>query len=252
MTRLLKHGLLACLIVLTASMTGCVKFKQTMTLMPDGSGKIDLSFGISDQMLQMAQQQGEDPFADMDPTELEDGSKGIVAFTKPEKKKEGGFTYLSFSAYFEDINAVELGSPDDEEEPTKFTYTKDGKAATLSVEGSMILSAVAEHEPISPEEKAFAAQMMAGMLFAEVYNLPGGFEAIKGVESDGQTATIEMNQTHMLDGTGPIKDLKGVEKLTFKIAEVKEDADASKAFKAELEAAKKEWEAMKKEAQAAE
>lgn len=252
MKNMLRHSVLAALIVLTASLTGCVKFKQVMTLMPDGSGKIDLSIGLSEQLMQMAQQQGENPFDEMNPMKLSEDSKGIVAFTKPIKKTEGGYTYLSFSAYFEDINAVELGSPDDTEEPAKFSYVKKGKGATLSIEESMILSAIADHEPISPEEKAFAAQMTAGMSFIESYKLPGSFEDIKGVTSADSTATIEMTQEHMLNGTGPIADLKDVEKLIFKISEIKEDADASKAFKAELEAAKKEWEAMKKEAEAAE
>jgi len=251
MKTLLKRGTLTCLVLLAVSLTGCVKFKQVMTLMPDGSGKITLNIGLSEQLVQMAQQQGQNPFDQMDPTALGASSKGIVAFTKPTQKKEGGYTYMSFSAYFEDINAVELGSPDDEEKPAKFAYIKDGKGATLSVEQSMILSAIADHKPISDEEKALAKQMTAGMVFTEMYNLPGSFEAIKGITSDGNTATIEMTQEHMLNGTGPIKDLKGVDKLVFKITEVKEDAAATKAFKAELEAAKKEWEAMKKEADAA-
>lgn len=252
MKTLLKHGLLTCLLLLATSLTGCVKFKQVLTLMPDGSGKIDLTIGLSEQLMQMAQQQGENPFNEMDPMALSKDSKGIVAFTKPTQKKEGGYTYLSFSAYFEDINAVELGSPDDEEEPAKFAYVKDGKGATLSIEQSMILSAVADYQPISDEEKQFAAAMTAGMVFTEAYNLPGSFEDIKGVASADNTATLEMTQEDMLNGTGPIKDLKGIEKLIFKITEVKEDADATKAFKAELETAKKEWEAMKKEAEAAE
>ena len=251
MKTLFNRLVLACLLVLTVSLTGCVKFKQALTLMPDGSGKIDLTIGLSEQLMQMAQQQGENPFDEMNPMKLSEDSKGIVAFTKPVQKKEGGYTYLSFSAYFEDINAVELGSPDDTEEPAKFSYVKEGKGGTLSIEESMILSAIADHEPISPEEKAFAAQMTAGMNFTESYKLPGSFEAIKGITSEGNTATIEMTQEHMLNGTGPIADLKDVEKLTFKITEIKEDAAASKAFKAELEAAKKEWEAMKKEAAAA-
>lgn len=187
MKTLLKLGMLTCLVLLTASLTGCVKFKQVMTLMPDGSGKIDLTIGLSEQLMQMAQQQGENPFEQMDPVALNDGSKGIVAFSKPTQKKEGGYTYMSFSAYFEDINAVELGSPDDEEEPAKFAYVKDGKGATLSVEQSMVLSAIADHEPVSDEEKAFAAQMTVGMVFTEMYNLPGSFEAIKGVTSDGNS-----------------------------------------------------------------
>jgi len=252
MTRLLKHGLLACLIALTASMAGCVKFKQTTTVMPDGSGKFDLLFGISDQMLQMAQQQGEDPFGDMEPTELGKESKGIVAFTKPVKEKKGGYTYMSLSAYFEDINEVQLGSPDDEEKPAKFSYKRDGKSATLTVENAMIFSIISEHEPMAPEEKAFARQMLAGMSFIEAYVLPGEFEDIKGVDANDNTATIELGAQDMLDGTGPIKDLKDAEQLDFKITEVKEDADAAKAFNAELEAAKKEWEEIKKEAEAAE
>lgn len=240
--------MLAALVVLTASLTGCVKFKQTMTVMPDGSGKIDLVIGLSEQLVQMAKQQGEDPFAEMNPGKLSEESKGIVAFTKPTQKQEGGYTYLSFSAYFEDANAVELGGPDDDEDPTKLTFVRDGKSATLTVESSMILSAVQDHEPMAEEEKAFAAQMLVGMLFSEAYILPGKFEDIKGVTATDNTATIEMTSDNMLNSTGPIKDLKGVEKLVFKIAEVNEDEAAAKAFKKELEAAKAEWEKMKAEA----
>ena len=163
MTTMIRHLTLASLVVLATALTGCVKFKQTTTVMPDGSGKIDISFGISDQMMQMAQQQGEDPFGDLDPKEMSENAKGIVAFTEPVKEKKGGYTYMSFSAYFEDINEVELGGPDDEEEPPKFTYKRDGNSATLTVENSMIFSIISEHEPMAPEEKAFAAQMLAGM-----------------------------------------------------------------------------------------
>eukprot|EP00752_Nemacystus_decipiens_P013706 g12159.t1 len=219
-----------------------------MTVMPDGSGKINLSIGMSEQLIAMAKQQGEDPFKELDPKKLSNDSKGIVAFSKPTQSTEGGYTYLSFSAYFEDVNAVELGGPDSGEEPSKFTYTRDGKSATLTVDNSMLLSAVRDHEPMAAEEKAFAAQMLAGMLFSESYVLPGAFEAIKGVSAEDNVATIEMDSDNMLNGTGPITELKGVEQFVFKIAEVKEDEAAMKAFKAELEAAKVIWEQMQKEA----
>jgi hypothetical protein len=252
MKNILNQFVLACLLTLTASLTGCVKFKQTMTLMPDGSGKIHLSIGLSEQIVQMAKQQGEDPFAELDPSELDGDSKGIVAFTMPKQRKEGGYTYTEFTAYFEDINELELGSPDEDDLPAKFVYTKADGGATLTVEESMVLSAVADHTPVSEEEKAFAAAMTAGMIFSEVYELPGSFEAIDGIKSEGSTATLEMTQEHMLNSSGPIKELKGVDKLVFKIKEVNEDDAAMKAFKAELDAAKKEWEAMKKQAEAAE
>lgn len=248
MGTIIRHFVLASVVVLATSLTGCVKFKQTMTLMPNGSGKIELNIGMSEQLVQMAKQQGEDPFADMDPMQLSDDSKGIVAFTKPTKKEVGGYTYLTFSAYFEDINAVELGGPEDGEDPAKFSYKRDGKTATLTVQDSMLLSAVQNHEPMAEEEKAFAAQMLAGMLFSESYILPGAFEDIKGVDAKDNIATVEMDNNDMLNGTGPIADLKGLEKLTFKITEVKEDEAAAKAFKAEMEAAIAEWEKMKAEA----
>lgn len=250
MKRFFQHLVCASLLVVVTSLTGCVKFKQVMTLMPDGSGKIELTIGLSEQIVQMAKQQGENPFDELDPKQLSEDSKGFVAFTKPVEKKVEGYTYLTFSAYFTDINQVELGSPDDEEAPAKFAYVRDGKTATLTIQDSMILSAIKDHEPISPEEKQFAAAMTAGMLFTEAYALPGTFEAIKGVNSADNVATIEMTQEHMLDGTGPIKELKGLEKLVFKITEVKEDAAAAKAFKAEMDAAIAEWEQIKKQAAA--
>lgn len=245
-----KNLVLASIVVLASSLTGCVKFKQTMTLMPDGAGKIELKIGMSEQLIQMAKQQGEDPFSDMDPMELSEDSKGFVAFTKPTQIKEGGYTYLTFSAYFEDINDVELGGPEDGEDPAKFTYKREGKTATLTAKDTMLLSAVENHEPMADEEKAFAAQMLAGMLFSESYILPGSFEDIKGVDGKANTATVEMDSNDMLNGTGPIEELKGVEELTFKISDIKEDAAAAKAFKAEMQAAVKEWEAMKKKAAA--
>ena len=249
MKSVIRNLCLASMVMIAISLTGCVKFKQVMTVMPDGSGKIDLSIGMSEQLIAMAKQQGENPFKEMDPKKLSESSKGIVAFSKPTQKTEGGYTYLSFSAYFEDANAVELGGPDDGADPSKFAYTRDGKSATLTIDNSMLLSAVRDYEPMAEEEKAFAAQMLAGMLFSESYVLPGAFEDIKGVEAEDNVATIEMDSDNMLNGTGPITDLEGVEKLVFKIAEVKEDEAAMKAFKAELEAAKLIWAEMQKEAE---
>ncbi|MEM9883884.1 MAG: hypothetical protein AAF800_13310, partial [Planctomycetota bacterium] len=53
---------LAGLLGITA-LTGCVKFKQAWTVQPDGSGKMTMTLGFSEQMLAMSD---EDPFADLD------------------------------------------------------------------------------------------------------------------------------------------------------------------------------------------
>lgn len=250
MKKMMKVATLTSLLVLATALTGCIKAKQALTLMPNGAGKIDLKIGFSEQMMQMTKQQGEDPFSDLDPRGLAKGSKGLVAFTKPEKKTEGGYTYMMFSAYFEDINAVELGSPDENEEPAKFTYKREGDNATFTADQSMVISAVKEHEPIAEDEKAFVAAMLTGLSFSEQYTLPGRFADIKGVKGVDNTATLEITGDDMLNGTGPFKELKGVDKLTFAITGIKDDKAKAQAFEKELAAAKAEWEKMQEEAEA--
>lgn len=247
MTLFMKHFTIAGLVALITLMTGCVKMKQTLTVMPDGAGKIEINIGMSEQMIAMAKQSGEDPFEDLDPKELAKNSKGIVAFTKPVKKQEGGYTYIRFAAYFEDINKVEMSGPEGEDVST-FSYKRTGATAMLSTDNSFIIQGANEYEPIPEEQKQFMAGMMAGISMVESYVLPGEFEDIKGVTAVDNTANIEMTLDHLMNGNGPIADFKGVEKLSFKISGIKDDKAKADAFKKELDAAVAEWEKIKKEA----
>lgn len=247
-----RTAVFALLLALVSMTTGCVKFKQITHVMPDGSGKVVLDIGLSDQLMQMAREQGEDPFKELSPEKIAESSKGFAAFTQSKQTKKDGYTYVTFTAYFKDINKIVLQGPEDaggDSPPPSYTFERDGKSATLTAKNTMILSAVRDHEPIPEDQKQFVAGMMAGMQFSEQYVLPGAADDIDGVTYVDNTAKIEMDADDALNGTGPIQDFKGKDKLVFKIREVTEDDAALKAFKQEMAEAIKAWEKAQKEAE---
>jgi len=252
MKRTLNALAITMLLALLTTVAGCVKYKQVITLMPDGSGKIDVDFALSEQMIQLGQQQGDDPFKQMTPATLAEGSEGIVAFTQPKKQKKDGYTSLSFTAYFNDINQVKLGGMEDEDDadpPMTFAYKRDGRSATLTARDTMTLDVARTYEPLSEEQKAQgAAKMLDGIYFNETFVLPGESDAVKGVTMVDNTAKIEITEDNILNATGPLMKIKGKEQFVFKIGEVQEDDQALKAFQAEMAEAVKAWEQMKKQA----
>src|SRR5881396_3112560 len=98
-----------------AALAGCIKLRQRTAVMPDGSGKLTMTVGFSKAITSMAKSMGgkegaaKDPFADMNTIPKE--QQGFVAFTKPEKSEKEGFTFFTFTGYFEDINKVQMGKP---------------------------------------------------------------------------------------------------------------------------------------------
>ncbi len=81
---------LLCAVVAVTALSGCIKFKQIVLIMPDGSGRMDLTMGVNQVLMQ---QQGgenaEDP-TEIDLLELGEDSEGLVAFTKPKRTVENG------------------------------------------------------------------------------------------------------------------------------------------------------------------
>jgi len=251
MTRSMKS--LACLTLAACFLLlpGCIKFKQVLTVMPDGAGKIEMKIGLSQQLVAMAKEQGEDPFKEIVPSSMEGKAEGIVAYTKPKREMVGGYTYLSFSMYFRDINDVELDGVGEGEAP-EFTYTRKDDTATLTVKNGTVLSMLKDYEPTAEAEKAQIKQMMAGLEFNEHYVLPGMFKDVEGVAGVDNTAKVDIKLDDLIDGTGPVKTLKGKDKLTFEITDITLEDEQVKAFNKELEEAVKAWEKMKAEEEAAE
>ncbi|MFN3167819.1 MAG: hypothetical protein ACE37H_12220 [Phycisphaeraceae bacterium] len=239
--------LAACFLLLP----GCIKFKQVVTVMPDGAGKIEMQVGLSDQLVAMAKQEGQDPFKEMVPSNMEGKAKGIVAYTKPKREKVAGYTYLTFSMYFRDINEVEMDAFGEGEAP-EFEYSRKDDTATLTITNGTVLSMLKDYEPTEEAEKAQIKQMMAGLEFKEHYVLPGLFKDIEGVAGVDNTAKLDISLDDLIDDAGPVKALKGKDKLTFEVTDITLDDAQVNAFNKELQEAIEAWEKMKAEEAAAE
>jgi len=242
MTRFTQLALLTLLLALVSATAGCVKLRQVVTLMPDGSGKIELRYALSQAMIDLARQNGDEPFAQVRPGAMSEGAEGVVAFTEPTIEEMGGYTYLTYTAYFRDINQLTINGLG-EGTPAQYRYTRQGDSATLTLSHGVILSMVADYEPADDANANDVRQAMAGMIMQEHFVLPGNVLSDPGVRTQGNTAQIDLSIDNLIDGDGPIETLHGMDSVTFEIEEViTSDADVA-AFNAELEAAVAAWQA---------
>lgn len=231
------------LILLLVGLAGCVKLRQAVTVMPDGSGKVEMRFGLSPKLIDLAEENEEDPFREVLPGVMADKTRGIAAFTEPKRSVgDDGFTYLAYTMYFRDINRVEVNGFG-EDKPTHYRYTKADGGATLTVTQGPAIAKLADYEPTPEEERAQVRDAMAGLVFTERYTLPGAVEPVEGLTTQGNTAELEVTLEHLLEATGPVEKLKGKRELTLTVPELEQDPAALEAFQQELEAAADAWRA---------
>lgn len=238
-------------LALTLTVTGCVKFKQAWTINPDNSGKMVMTFGVSEQMLAMAG--GErDPFADLDdPADMMDEEdNGWVAFTKPEIRTENGFKFATFTGYFEDINQVTFSGDGGNGEMIDSSYKlQDGQfTVTNGMLGQVIKSMAQDPQMQDPQMKAMMAPMMEGLEMTESYQVPGDITDAEGYNADGQTAHTTLNAKAMLSDTPPT--IAGLDDGELTIAFTPSEWNNQAAWTAELEQAKAAWEEIKASAKA--
>jgi len=243
MKAIAKLSLFTMLLALTLGLTGCVKFRQTVTVMPDGSGMFEIRVGMSEQLIASAQQNQEDPFADIRPEGMQENMQGIVAFSEPTTEEVGGYTYLTYLAYFQDINQVRVSGSNDGEEPTAYSYTRDGDSATLTVTHGMIAEMAAGYEKPEPSDAQMIRAMMAGLVFEEHYVMPGNVSTIDGIETEDNHVRMQVTVDNAVNGDGLIETLADEEALTFEVADVSIDEATVTAFQAELAAAIEAWQA---------
>ncbi|MEM6554047.1 MAG: hypothetical protein AAF750_18170, partial [Planctomycetota bacterium] len=229
--------------------TGCVKFKQAWTVQPDGSGKMTMTLGFSEQMLAMSD---EDPFADLDnPAEmLDEEDNGWVAFTQPKITTRDGFKFATFTGYFEDINQVSFSGDGGNGEMDATTYTlADG---TLTVTNGMLGQAVAsmaeDQQMQDPQTRAMMAPMLQGLEMTESYEVFGNVTDAEGFTADGRTAATTLTADDMLADTPP--KIAGLDdgNLTIRFDPAGWADEAG--WKKELADAKARWEQIKAEAAA--
>lgn len=238
--------------VLTAAVCltgGCVKMKQVLTLMPDGSGKLAFVLGVSDSL---APNGGRDPLAQYALENLlEEGGipAGVVAITPPERWEDDGFNYVAYTMYFEDINAFEAeGSSDLGEMFAAYSFEPNGAGdgGTLTVTGGMMRRVLGEYEQREPDEQEQMRKEMQGIEIVEQLVLPGAVEAVDGVDVDGSTASIVLGLDTLINADGPIAELDGGP-MTLVVPEYSVDPEAAQAFAAEMGRAVAAWQELLEE-----
>jgi hypothetical protein len=226
---------------------GCVKVKQVVTVMPDGSGKLEFTFGVSQAL---AAQAGEDPLEEFTLENMMDEGglpEGVVAMTEPTRWEEGGYDYVSFTMYFEDINAVSAPEGDSGEMFANYEFVSEDSGCTLTVRDGMMQQMLADYEKPGADEIAMMGAMLEGMEMVEHYVLPGEAEAIDGVTMVDNTADITITKDNIINGDGPIADLQGAGPLELVVAENSLDQGTIDAFAAEMAQAIEDWEAILEE-----
>ncbi len=218
-------------VALALSLTGCLKMNQVMTVMPDGSGKMEMTVGFSAQMLAMSP---EDPLAEMTIEKLSEDPGGMVAFTEPEITEEDGYTVVRMTAYFDDINDVESDGPDG----TPVSYDLDNGELVIS---TSVVRSMMEMFAIQGGADALGdpqmKEMIAGMEVSETFVLPGAVTDAEGIESEGNTVSMKVDANMLLNDSVP--EVYGEDSgltISYDAGGVS-DADIA-AFQAELEAAK--------------
>jgi hypothetical protein len=243
----MKAKLPACVLLLTAlALTGCVKFKQVWNINPDGSGKMTMSFGVSEQMLQMSG--GEDPFADAtDPAKLaEREADGWAAFTEPQVKTANGFKTVTVTGYFEDINQVSFNGDGGNEEMRPTNYVLDGN--TLAIQNPLLgqfLQSMAEDPSMAdPQMKMMMAPMLQGMELTERYELTGPVTSAEGYNREGSTASYTVTGQDLLGDELPTIDGMDDNRLSITFEPGGWDG-GEQAWNEELQQAKEDWAAIK-------
>jgi len=247
MTRLLTILLLAT----TLYLPGCIKYKQVVSLMPDGSGKIELTWGLSKQMTEMAKANGEDPFENLKPEKFKSQAKGVAAFSKPERSSKDGYEYLTYNVYFEDINKLTLDMNQSKEnadgsvesldfgKPANYRYEREGETATLTIEQGVVMSMASEYEAPPAAEREQMRQLLAGFEINESVVLPGTFADVPGAQGVDNTIILRVTLDEVLDGSGPLEAFKDKQKMVIKINDITVTDEQVAAFKKEMQAAVK-------------
>ncbi|MHC4608679.1 MAG: hypothetical protein ACYTAF_17380 [Planctomycetota bacterium] len=249
-----RIAFLAALAVASLVFDGCVKVREGLVLMPDGSGKLTVSFCLSPELASFGGEESDplDDFMETDPDEFTADIPGIVAVTKPERIEEGGWKGIRFTMYFEDINKVKFLDDPAEDGTRKanrtFAFRKTEDGFTLEIEDTS-LAEEEEEEEIEDEEfkkemeKMFKS-MMKGFELRNTVTMPGDVTSIKTFTSkEGRKASLRISE-------GDIERQKDFKKYSsFKaVCGPSKVSDAERdAFKKELAAAKVAWEKLKKE-----
>ncbi len=201
--------------------TGCIKMKNQVLVMPDGSGKVILSVAVNEAMLSQALASAEAllggsakrrvPKASeisasaVNVDGIERSSKGFVAFSQPKEHVQQGWRTISMVGYFEDINNVKIRTDKTPETTLSFAFKKNGEGYVLDVMNKSLSKLTSDSlmrslkkatgADVPPQIMSAMGPMVKGFSVTEAYKLPGIVTAAKGLpRTEGRVAGIALGE----------------------------------------------------------
>jgi hypothetical protein len=241
----MNRWILAPMMILAAA-SGCMKVREELLVLPDGSGRITLTFAISSKG--GAAQFTETELASGDPDEIQDKIRGLVAMTRPSLEEKDGAVRIRMTGYFEDLNALKFmddGEGAKAKPKQEFSFRREGEAFKLELKGNLLAEDEAEPKIENPELQKMREQMVRAMFtgfeLRQEIRLPGSITAIDGFGSkDGRTAGYTVGEKD-LRTTADVKKVSSV--ILFRASCGKSEVSDAEAadFRRELEKAKAAW-----------
>jgi hypothetical protein len=245
--RLIAAPLLALL-----SLAGCMKIRQELLVMPDGSGRLTLVFSVRSKG--ESAKFTETELMSGDPDEITDKVRGLAALTRPTMEEKDGVVRIRMTAYFDDVNALKFmddGEGAKARPKQEFVFAREGETCTLEIKGNLLSDEAPASEPKDPEiekqrEEMFKS-MFAGFEFRHDVKLPGRITVAEGFQSkEDRVASYVVGEK---DLQRPADQKKVNEANRFKASCGKSEVSEAEAteFRKELDAAKAGWAALRKE-----
>ena len=251
--------LLPVVLALACALGGCLKLKQEFLVMPDGSGKMTMTIAMkADPNLPGGKGMSAADMMAEDPEKMNKGMPGVVAVTRPKEEKKDGWTYITFSAYFDDVNKMSMKQGDQEDAPTmldaKFAKQGDGYVFELMGKGAGDAAKQLGGDDAPPEAKAqieaMLKEMLAGFEMKFGVKLPGAVTEVTGFTvKEGREASFAISDKDLAK-PGDMKKLENAKSMKAVCGASQISAADEAAWKAEVAKAKEEWEGLKKEMKA--
>ena len=240
--------LLACA-CLAAFAPGCVKYKQTLTVHPDGSGKVDLVVGMSDPQLALLGP-GADPFEGFSVAALAQDAQGFVAFTRPRAEDRDGFRVLTVTGYFEDVGALGLAGGGGVGFDAASYALEDGLLVVRQPLSGQAAAAFRQQDlDLGKEEvRRVLAPSVAGLELEERYVVPGRVTAAGPLAVEGDAASASVAGAAVLDRHAELMDAyAGLDRVEVRFEPHAPSERDAAAWARELQDAKAAWAQIVKE-----
>lgn len=233
-----------------AGFSGCMKIREELVVMPDGTGRIVLLLALNAKG--EAGKFTETELMSGDPDEIQEKVRGLTALTRPTFDEKDG--RLRMTAYFDDINAVKFmdeGEGAQAKPKQEFSFRREGEAFVLEIAGNLLSDEIPDRGRADPnlvrQRDEFFKAMFTGFEFRQDVRMPGKVTAIDGFQSrDGRVASYAIGERE-LQKVADQKKINDVGRFKASCARSEITEAEAAEFRKELDKAKADWVELRKE-----